>query len=267
MKKVIINKARKRQLNSLAQDIIDLYSWERQIDIERILINNSVKVIYDSYNADFEGMAVYRDKLFYVHVNTSVIPKVSLRSRFTLAHEAAHFFIPEHNIALQNSYHPSKFNAGESNIIEQEANYFGSALLMPEHQFREFCRGKKFSLKLIEELSKHFVASKLSVLLRFIEVGHYPIMIAFCQDQQLKWLVRSYDFPYDGAFKSKYGQKLPGNSVVGEYYKLENAKYTSIERIKAADWFYINQGMINKTLNEQCFYSNYGYVISMVWPD
>ena len=263
----MINKVRKNYLNSLAQDIIDLYQWEQRIDPEKILLNNGVKVIYDNYNADFEGMTVYRENNFFVHINTNIIPQNTLRSRFTIAHEAGHFFIPEHNLALQKSYHPSKFSANENNVVEQEANYFASALLMPERQFKDFCFRKKFSLKLVEELSKHFGASKLAVLLRFLEVGHYPLMVAFCQNQILKWLVRSHDFPYDGAYKSKYGQKLPDTSVVGEYYRLKDVKHTTIERIEAEDWFYINQGMINKKLNEQCFYSNYGYVISMVWPD
>ena len=263
----MISKSRKIELNSLAQDIVDHYSWDQKIDPEIILNNNDVTVIYDRYDADFEGMTIYRNGRFNVHINIINIPKNSMRSRFTLAHEAGHFFIPEHNIALQKSYHPSKFNANENNLVEEEANFFASALLMPEKQFKEQCYNEPFSLKLITQLSKYFAVSKLAVLLRFIEVGHFPLMVAFCQDQVLKWLVRSHDFPYQGAFKSKYGQRLPDTSVVGEYYRLPDAKYTGVERIEADDWFYINSGMINKELNEQCFYSNYGYVISMVWPD
>lgn len=263
----MISQLRKKVLNSLAQDLVNLYDWEQRVEPEKLLMNNGVKVIYDQYEADFEGMTIHRNGKFYIHINTNQIPQKSLRSRFTLAHEAGHFFIREHNLALQKSYHPSKFQATENNLVEEEANYFASALLMPEDGFKDFCKQKQFSLELIESLSKHFGASKLAVLLRFIEIGHFPLMVAFCQDQVLKWLVRSEDFPYQGAYKSKYGQKLPDTSVVGEYYRLTNAKYTGVERIQADDWFYLNYDMINKDLNEQCFYSNYGYVISMVWPD
>lgn len=263
----MISIQRKRQLNSLAQDIVDLHRWDNFIEPETILLKNGAKVIYDSYDADFEGLTIFKNNHFYVHINTSHFQKKSLRSRFTIAHETAHFIILEHNIALQNSYHPSKFSADESNLIEQEANFFAAALLMPEKQFRSFCKNKRFSLRLIEELSTHFGVSKLAVLLRFIEVGHYPLMVAFCQDQVLKWLTRSDDFPYDGAYKSKYGEKLPDNSVVGIYFRTKNNKYSGVTRIEADDWFYINEGMINKKLNEQCFYSKYGYVLSMVWPD
>lgn len=263
----MINKSRKAELDLLAQEIVNLYEWGEQVNPEEILLSNDVSVIYDDYDASFEGMTIHRDGDFYVHINTKQIPQVSMRGRFTLAHEAGHYLIPEHNVALQNSYHASKFSPHENNMIELEANYFAGALLMPRNMFRERCQGHKFNLSLVEHLSTSFGVSKLAVLLRYIEVGHYPLMIAYCQNQILKWLDRSHDFPYDGAFKSKYGQRLPDTSVVGEYYRLPNAKYTGVERIMADDWFYINHGMINIELNEQCFYSNYGYDISMVWPD
>lgn len=263
----MVSDARKIEINQFAQDIVDLYTWEKFIEPETILKNNSVKVIYDKYDSDFEGLTIFRNYKFFVHINTKYIPKNSLRSKFTIAHEAGHFFIPEHNKELQHSYHPSKFKPNENNLIEQEANYFASALLMPENQFREFCNGKKFSLEVVEQISKRFGVSKVAVLLRFVEIGNYPLMIAFCQNKKLNWLVRSNDFPYSGAYKSKYGKELPENSVVGEYFRLENAKYTGIERVMADDWFYLNSDMNDKELNEQCFYSNYGYVISMVWPD
>jgi Zn-dependent peptidase ImmA (M78 family) len=263
----MISNARKTEINLLAQDIVELYTWDNVIEPVTILENNGVEVIFDNYDADFEGLTIYRDKKFFVHINTKYIPQNSLRSRFTLAHEAGHFFIPEHNLELQRSYHPSKFHANETSLIEQEANYFASALLMPDQQFKDFCNRKKFSLEVVEQISKRFGVSRVAVLLRFIEIGNYPLMVAFCQNNKLSWLVRSDDFPYLGAFKSKYGHELPENSVVGEYFKLDNAKYTGIEKVKADDWFYLNDDMINKELNEQCFYSRYGYVVSMVWPD
>jgi len=71
----MISKVRKKYLNSLAQDIVDLYTWEKKIDPEKILLNNKVQTIYDKYDAEFEGMTVFRDGEFHVHINTDNIPQ------------------------------------------------------------------------------------------------------------------------------------------------------------------------------------------------
>jgi hypothetical protein len=70
--------------------------------------------------------------------------------------------------------------------------------------------------------------SDLAAVLRFVEVGTYPLMV--------------------------------------EYFRLgESAKYTNVQIIAADDWFHY--ASVEATLHEQCFYSDYGYVISLIWPN
>lgn len=210
---------------------------------------------------------IYDGAYFHIHINLDFVTnKNSKRARFSFAHELGHYFIAEHHYLLKNNYHPSKFNPKETNIIELEANYFAGVLLMPELKFKKLCKGNKFSLEFVTKLSDYFKVSKLAILLRYIEIGNFPLMIAFCKNGILEWFNRSEEFPYK-TLKTKVGRELPSNSTVGEYFKLgDYAKHTDIQEIDIEDWFYYN-GNENLKLNEQCFYSDYDYVISLIWPD
>ena len=56
----------------------------------------------------------------------------------------------------------------------------------------------------------------------------------------------------------------PQTSVLGEFYLDSEKKFTTVERICVDDWFVTSA---QQTLDEQCFHSDYGFEISIVWPD
>lgn len=266
-----IQKHRKKKLNELAQDIITQFRFDAEVLPELIAKENELSYYYDNYGLEkdgtgFEGLQIYDGRKFHTHINLDLVgyPESS-RARFAFGHELAHFFIDEHHSLLKKQYHPSRFNPKETNLIELEANYFSGALLMPETTFRKMLYRKKFSFGLIHELAEYFKVSNLAVALRFIEVGSYPLMIAYCRNGLLEWFSRSDDFPYK-VLKTKVGNQLPPTSVAGEYFRLgEKAKYTDVQTIAVDDWFHY--GPDDGVLNEQCFYSDYGYVISLIWPE
>lgn len=262
---------RKKRFNDLAQDIVSLFSFSAETLPETIAKENELRFYYDHYGIEkdgsgFEGLQTYDGRRFHTHINLDLVGAAnSSRARFAFAHELGHYFIDEHHSLLKKRYHPSRFNPKETNLIELEANYFAGALLMPQTAFRKVLLRKKFSFALINEVSEIFKVSDLAAVLRFVEVGTYPLMVAYCRDAVLQWFQRSDDFPYK-VLKTKVGQHVPPTSVVGEYFRLgDDAKYTDVQEISADDWFHYapSQAM----LHEQCFYSDYGYVISLIWPE
>lgn len=266
---MMINQARKDYIKDLAEFIVDDYSDGTETNLYKILEDENISLFHDHYENYFDGMLVYSNNHFYIQLN---LDKGNLpgtpRERFSLAHELGHLFIEEHYRGLINgdfNAHPSKFELKRDNKLEIEADQFAAYLLMPSQRFKEVSKNKPFSFDLIKELANAFKTSKLSTIIRFTDTdaGTYPLMVSFFQNQKLKWFVRSNDFPYK-AFKTKIGKPPPPTSVLGEYYDDSEAKYTGIERIYADDWFYTDS---TQKLNEQCFYSNYGYDISMIWPD
>lgn len=67
---------------------------------------------------------------------TVFIPRLtsSRRDRFTMAHELGHYFL---HYLYPGETGEARFNRGESNRAETEANFFAAALLMPTERFTE----------------------------------------------------------------------------------------------------------------------------------
>jgi Zn-dependent peptidase ImmA (M78 family) len=263
--------AREKKINKLANYISSDFIEANKLDIEKILSCESIHVYYDQYEDCFDGLLTFDLTDFHIHLNVDKGNfKGSKRSRFSIAHELGHYFIPEHNQSIINGTfpcHPSSFKPNQNNIIEREADYFAACLLMPSKLFKTSCYRKKFSLNLVDELSDVFNVSKTSALLRFadIDAGTYPLMIFFFRNGVLSGYKKSSDFPLkDVPFKTKIGKPPPKTSVIGEYYLNNETKFKEVIEVSVDDWFWIDS---NQKLNEQCFYSDYDYDISILWPD
>lgn len=267
----MIKDHRKKQLSSFAQHISDEFSSNNVTLLEDVASSEEVSVYYDHYEDSFDGMLLYDDKDFHIHVNIDKgnIEK-SKRGRFTLAHELGHYFIDEHRLGLKKGIlkaHPSLHDINRKEIIEYEADYFASCLLMPESRFRKHSGGKKFSFETIKNLSESFQSSILSTVLKFSEIGTHEITAVISENNRVKWYAQSKDFP-KWAFKFKVGQMLPPTTVAGEFFTKIDSKYTGIENVDPDDWFYPKDARGNKVMHEQCYYSDsYGYVISLIWFD
>ena len=152
--------------------------------LEIIIEEEQLNIYFDSYGDTFDGMTIYENSNFFIHINTyrGNNPN-SLRSRFTIAHELGHYFIDNHRIGLKRGLltpHFSKNNENSFNKIEREADYFASCLLMPEIRFKKLIQRKKFDYSVLKSLSDEFQTSISATAIRFADVGNHPIMIVFC---------------------------------------------------------------------------------------
>lgn len=260
-----------KQIRLLAEYIASGYFSNGQLDLGAVLKDEGIKLLFDHYEQSFDGLLVYDVNKFYIHLDLDKgNTRSSKRSRFSVAHELGHYFISEHHQSIVNGtfqVHPSKFKPQQTNIIEIEADSFAATLLMPSEPFKICCFRKKFSLDLIEAISNQFNISFTSALLRFADedAGTYPLMISFFRNGVLSGYKKSNDFTFKNVpFKSKIGQPPPPSSVLGEHYRLKDSKFKDVQEIAADDWFWVNS---SKKMKEQCFYSDYGYDISVLWID
>lgn len=273
---------RKITICKLAEFIANEFS-ERNLTLLNEISNfENVPIHYDNYENAFEGMLLYdADGCdFHIHINLDNGNRQnSKRGRFTVAHELGHFFLDEHRLGLKYGLlepHASFHNINQKSIIEEEADYFASCLLMPKDKFRNFSAeyrrqtgNRKFSFDTILGLSESFQTSVLSTLIRFGEIGTHEIFAVISKDNIARWFVKSTDFP-NWKFKFKIGDTIPLTTVAGEYYSLKNRKFMGIESLSADDWFNppADDNRANRQMYEQCFYSeSYGYVISLMWFD
>jgi Zn-dependent peptidase ImmA (M78 family) len=278
----MIHTSRKNQICKLAENIAIEFSDKNITLLEEIARFESLLIHYDDYEDAFDGMLLYDTDIesFHIHINTNTKnPKYSKRSRFTLAHELAHFFIDEHRLGIKYGYldpHASFHNINHKSLIELEADYFASCLLMPKNKlnasskkYKQETGNKKFSFDTILWLSNSFQTSVLSTLIKFAEYGTHEIFVVVSKNNIAKWFIKSTDFP-NWKFKFKIGDTIPNTTVAGEYYLMQDRKYTGIEALSVSDWFipYDNNNKTNRQMYEQCYYSDsYGYVISLIWFD
>jgi Zn-dependent peptidase ImmA (M78 family) len=278
----MIPQHRKIQISEFAEFVAAQFSARNLTLLNEIAKFEDVPVHFDNYENAFDGMLLYDtdNNDFHIHINIDNGNTLdSKRGRFTLAHERGHFFLEEHRLGLKYGLlepHVSFHNLNQKSLIEEEADYFASCLLMPKDKFRnhsgEYKRRtgrKNFSLDTLLDLSESFQTSILSTLIRFGEVGTHEIFALISKDNIAKWFVKSTDFP-NWSWKFKIGESIPQTTVAGEHYNFENKKFTTVEQLNADDWFKPSPDdqRADRRMYEQCLYSDsYGYVISLLWFD
>jgi Zn-dependent peptidase ImmA (M78 family) len=271
---------RKKQISKLAELIAADYSDRNLTLLNEIARFEDVPIHFDNYENAFDGMLLYDvdNRDFNIHINIDNGNKQdSKRGRFTLAHELGHFFLDEHRLGLKYGLlepHASFHNINQKSLIELEADYFASCLLMPSIKFRNHSaeykrqsKNKKFSFDTLLNLSESFQASIPSTLIRFGEVGTHEIFAVVSKDNIAEWFVKSEDFP-NWKFKFKIGDRIPSSANSGEFNTIQNRNFLGIEEIDVDTWFNPppDDNRANRQLFEQRYYSNaYGYVISLIW--
>jgi Zn-dependent peptidase ImmA (M78 family) len=233
--------------------------------LDLILTEEELDLFYDSYGDSFDGMTIYDNSEFFIHINTFRGNRPDTpRSRFTIAHELGHYFIDNHRIGLKKgllSPHPSKNNENTHFKIEREADYFASCLLMPEERFKKFIQRKKFDFSIIKSLSEHFQTSITATAIRFADIGNHPLMIVFGENGKIKWRWNSEDFPFKYLL---YSDKIPENSVMGEYFangRLPN----ETEYVWPIDWFnFVKEDDEHRKFKEHCIPHKH-LALSIIW--
>lgn len=265
---MVISDFRKNELALLAEYITKEYCSQGQTIPELIAKKSGITYNYGEYGDSFDGVLEHDSGDFHIYINTqSILSSDNSRLRFSFAHELGHYFIDDHRNALKigKSLHKSYYRFLRKNIIETEADYFASNLLMPFGRFKERAQQtNKFEYSLIENLSKEFGTSLSATLLRFIEINTFPIMVVFSKNNLIERYWYSSDFPYK-FFLEHSSKKLPPLTVAGDYFN-HGIKCTDTESIDACEWFSSYNDIRNVKLFEKCIYPTYNNtVISIIW--
>jgi Zn-dependent peptidase ImmA (M78 family) len=265
----MINNTPLHDIKDLAEYIALQYD-EGITPINTIAENEGLILIYDGYEkGTFDGMTVYSNKKFYIHLNTDCGNfKDKVRGRFTLAHELGHYFIDAHRVGLMKGIlmpHPSITNKKQFNSIEREADFFASCILMPESRFKNDVLRKKFSLDLIKKLADKYEVSLTACAIRFAQIGNHPILIIYAEDGIIKWKIESDDFPFKWLLNDR---KVPENTVMGEYFSKSNiSDIYKKEKVWAMDWFnYVKDYDISRSFYEHCI-PHKNKSLSIIWEE
>ena len=243
---------------------------EKIIPLEKIVAEEELDVFYDDYETNtFDGMTIFDRGKFYIHLNTAKNNHPnSDRGRFTLAHELGHYFIDTHRIGLRKGLlepHPSHPNRNQFYAIEREADYFASCLLMPETRFLQDVRNQKFDIEVINFLRKEYKVSRTACAIRYADIGNYPLLILYAENNKIQWVYTSDDFPYKQLINDNI---VPQKTVMGDFFNNRNdADVFKTEQVWATDCFkYVKNDDQQKMFYEHCI-TNRNTALSIFWRD
>ncbi len=117
------------------------------IDPCAIAREEGIELAEGDYGADFFGRIEYHPTeggfiLFHPTIATSRYPAAV---RFSVGHELAHYYLPEHADLLRaGRFHDSQPDFVCDDALEREADHFSGALLMPERVLKDRCGRRGF---------------------------------------------------------------------------------------------------------------------------
>ncbi len=163
---------RKRLLADLAGAVFADAGGRIQVNPREIIDDLEIGYSFDDFGDCFDGLIEHRDGEFHIYCNSRTNEyEESPRARFTLAHELGHYFIDEHRnlLAAGKNPHGSSTDGQAKFLVEREANYFASNLLMPKHELLKLIGTAKVSLQSILDAGSHFGVSTQSTAIRCIQ--------------------------------------------------------------------------------------------------
>jgi Zn-dependent peptidase ImmA (M78 family) len=261
-----LSEYRKLELQQLAEAISLEYHPNGIFRPDTVAADNKISHSFGNYENAFDGLLEHRFGKFHIYLNIDRVPDTEHpRMRFTFAHELAHYFIDEHRNSLKNGKvpsHPSFNSLIAKNVVEREADYFASCLLLPSVKVRNYCHRKPLSSKLIDDLSNHFRTSTSSVVFRYLELSLFPMMVIMTKLGIIEWKIATPDFKYK-YLVSKLN-KVPPTTAAGEYF-LKGTRYRTEEIVFAEDWYSDYYRIKDEQFYEKCYYLPGDKVMSVIW--
>ena len=151
-----------------ARDLIKRFGIKSlPVNVERIARSLEVKVEFSPFDDGLSGMALIKDGVFVIGVNSQHHPN---RQRFTIAHELAHIVLHPEELAKavhvdKGSLRRDRVSAQGTDDLEIEANAFAAELLMPE-ELLSAALDKKLDLEdpqVLESLANRFRVSLMAL--------------------------------------------------------------------------------------------------------
>lgn len=230
-----LSNQRREQIVSLASEVFLEHFGEPPADPLHVFDQVGITYSFGHYGDSFDGLLEYEDGSFHVFCNVDRENEPGTpRSRFTLAHELAHYFIDEHREALiagRVNPHPSKESGASADLLpEREADLFASSFLMPAPLLMKAIGKLPSGYETIRKLAEMFQVSIRCAAIRYVESGAYPAAIIFWGDQEYRWKRVSPVLWNMGCRKSlEEAAKIPKDSATGQMISNEDATKSVVD--------------------------------------
>ena len=207
---------------------------------------------------------MHRDGAFHIFINQAR-QQTELRQRFTFCHELGHFFIDGHRTALASGevpYLSSFTNFSSESVVEREADFFASCLLLPRRRvISDYRHYHKFSFAIIDALSHKYQVSQTAVVYRLLYLDLHPMMVIKAQAGAIVSILKSDDFYFYPRGKKDF---IPDDSLMHAVLCGERSSGTT-DQLWIGDWF-DTQNRDNEKMYEHCiYYRHIDTCYSILW--
>lgn len=158
--------------NTAAFMLMEFGIHEPFVPVDKIAKLKGIEIVNYDFDDEVSGVLVIKDSVATIGINRA---NSTERKRFTIAHEIAHFTLHWNPVSKTNQevfvdkdlfmkFRNTMSDYSSSEIImEQEANAFAAALLMPKHFIEKELRGEQYQTlrepEIINSLAKRFKVS------------------------------------------------------------------------------------------------------------
>ncbi len=185
------------------------------------------------------------------------------RRRFAIAHELGHWLLHtgvSQVLACTSEDMIAQYKASETEI---EANYFASALLMPETLFAPRIARTSPSIELVKSLASYFDTSLTATAVRYVELVKDYCAVVISEEGNIRWWRASEDLAEH--FWIDSGTPLSRKTVAGSVFRGEPAPLAP-EAVDTTDWLDDPSGIESDTMMEQVIHlEEYKQIISLLW--
>lgn len=160
------------------------------------------------------------------------------RTRFSIAHELGHYFIPHHHKYLRRGGkpHPSNSEFRTEVEMEREADAFAASLLLPTHLAKPVINKSELTLERLDGVAEDFQTSLVCTAIRAAELSDDPCAVAGIRDGQIAWMYPSERLIEAGCYPGKRKLESPYAQEQWMAFTAGNEERAS-EDGKARHWF------------------------------
>jgi hypothetical protein len=165
---------------SIAQHLVEDAGLNNPVDLFAFCESIEINTVF--CDIDAEALLVCKDGKRKIVLKRNIIPP---RTRFSIAHELGHFFIPWH-VRLLYLCNEKDIMRNGGKIEENEANAFAAELLMPERILKDN-RLTQCNLETIGYLSSICKVSMTAAAIRLNDCVDQEVAIVFCKGKDVLW--------------------------------------------------------------------------------
>jgi hypothetical protein len=187
---------RARAIERLAESVLVALGCKvPPIDVAGIARVEGILLAESDFGSDFFGRIEYHAGVRrFILYHSTLIPTARnyWQTRFSIAHELGHYYIPEHRrLLIAGKLHWSEPGFVCDNVMEREADLFASALLIPESVVDQLWSRKALSLQSILRGGNICETSGVSAGIRAARSSEECVVVILSKDRDILFVAAS----------------------------------------------------------------------------